>query len=524
MEIATRRHPLFADNIDLWEFYLESFKGGHSYVEKYLKTHRLEAEEDFLNRRQRGYYLNYCAPICSIPADFIFKKEATRPADENLSAFRNNVDGRGNNIHEFMRKVCILSNIYGHIHILMDTPKLNDGLKNKAEKGKLTKRDTKGILPYLIIVHPQALLDWSLNPDTRELEWVLIKEEVYEDIDFTKDREEQTQYKVWTKEEWIIFDDKGQEAERGAHNLGVVPLVTNYHKDIDLDMVGEGMLKDVAEANRVILNWSSNIDEMIARQTFSQLICPDDGELLTEEIDENGKSKALRRVGASSIFTFPADASHAPKFISPDTQQVETIWDMISNHVKEMFRMSGLISAKTSLIQLQQRTGKAQEFEFLDMAVFFAAKAKKLEMTEDSINLLYYRWTNVSKDLPEPVHYPDKFDISTPTEVVDLFTKVILNNISPRLHKEMAKRLVFQVLPHAEDAVIEQINDEIESNTYLEDTSPVEGGKEDGEKPSKEVQPKKDLQKTEVVPNAKNKDRVSKWRNPKKDKGTKSRK
>ena len=83
---------------------------------------------------------------------------------------------------------------------------------------------------------------------------------------------------------------------------------------------------------------------------------------------------------------------------------------MIEHHVLEMFRMAGLVSAKSSLMQLQQRTGKAQEFEFLDMAVFFANKAKQLEHTENKINELFYNWLNI-KDIPERVHYPEKFDI-----------------------------------------------------------------------------------------------------------------
>ena len=515
MEIAQRRHPLYEEHIDLWEFYLESFKGGQEYIKKNLTTHRLENLEDYNNRMKRAYYLNYCSPICNIPADFIFKKEATRPADVNLVLFREDVDRRGNNIHEFMRKICILSNIYGHVHILMDSPKLDENLEQRAKEGKITKSDAAEVHPYLVIIHPQALVDWSVNSETGALEWILIKEELFEDSDPENEREIKSTYKLWTREYWKIYDENGTEIEGSNHNLGFVPLITNYHKDIDLDMIGEGMLKDVARANKVILNWSSEIDEMVARQTFSQLICPDDGDTFIDEVDDSGSSKALKKIGVSSIFTFPSNASHPPKFISPDTSQIEVIWNMIDKHVKEMFRMSGLISAKTSLVQLQQRTGKAQEFEFLDMAVFFAAKAKKLEDTENKINRMFYQWQQIN-DLPDLVHYPDKFDISTPSEIVDLFAKVLKNNISPRLNKEMAKRLVHQVLPHAEDSIIEMINDEIEDNSYLENPFELtENNKDTIVGQTKETKPIN--QQSEKPTNLKNRRDKTKNKNVKED-------
>jgi len=519
-KISERRHPLYLEYIDKWNFYLESYKGGDNYRDMNLETHRLESPDDYSNRRNRSYFLNYCAPLCAIPADFIFQKEATRPRQPELTAFRDDVDRRGTNIHEFMRRVCVLSSVYGHIHILVDRPPVPDIAIEAIENDQTTKEDNVALRPYAVIIHPQSLIDWAVNNQTQELEWIIIEEQLYEDEDFRQDRGTIEQYRVWTRTEWFLFDADGEEISTGYHGLGFVPLITCYHKDIDLDLVGEGMLKDVAETNKTIFNWCSNIDEMVARQTFSQLICPDDGEMLTDEVDEFGRSKSLRRVGSSSIFTFPANASHAPRFISPDTAQIDVIWNMIDNHVREMFRMSGLISAKSSLIQLAQRTGKAQQFEFLDMAVFLAAKAKSLEWAENRMNSVFYKWLG-NKESPARVHYPEKFDVVSSIELLELFTKVTLNQISARLNKEMAKRLVHQVLPHAEDAVVKEIYDEIEANEYLEDPNDMLGSSADEEglesntkdnPATQDIQDEKPKKTKEVVPNASKKDKRAKWR------------
>jgi hypothetical protein len=526
VKVNERKHPSYLENIGDWEFYWKSFNGGKEYVNEYLYSHRLENAEDYIGRIARSFYLNYCAPISSIAGDFIFRKEVTRPADLKLSDFRENVNRRGANIHSFMRKVCTLSSVYGHIHILMDRPRPPSGIENIINNGQTTKADNLLTLPpYVTIIHPQNLVDWSVDSASKELNWIIVAEEIYNDEDYREEREVQNIYKVWTKNEWIIYDAEDNLIDSGKHQLGFVPLITCYHKDIDEDMIGESMLKDVAEANRIVFNWTSNIDEMIARQTFSQLICPDDGTLFQDEIDERGKSGALKKIGSASIFTFPADSRHAPAFISPDTGQVTSIWTMVENLVREMFRMAGLISAKSSLVQLQQRTGKAQQYEFLDMDAFLAAKAKALEETENKIDNLYYKWMGI-KDMPSRVHYPEKFDIITPQEIVDLFTKVTLSAISGTLNKEMAKRMVHQVLPHAEDEIVERIYEEIENNEYLENPelmmqqaqqAPVLGKssqeevtdtQEEDQKPSTD----ENTPKKERIPNEKNPQRRAKWR------------
>ena len=520
LKIHERKHPLYEQYIDDWIFYLESYTGGDEYIEKHLKTHRLENSQDFVQRKSRAYYLNYCDPIVTIPSDYIFKKEATRPTDEHLTPIRANIDYQGTDINEFMRQVSIFSAIYGQIHILIDSIKPPDYVLENIRLGRTTKLDVQKFPPYATLIHPQNLLDWSVDKTSQSLNWILLYEKVYVDADFTEERQVKQVFKVWTRDKWITFDESDNIIDSGSHDLGQVPLITHYHKNIDLDLVGESMLNGVAETNRSIFNWCSDVDEMIARQTFSQLICPDDGSMLTDEVDEQGKSSALKKVGSSTIFTFPSDSRHAPAFISPDTKQIDIIWDMVQHHVLEMFRMAGLVSEKSSIVQLQQRTGKAQEFEFLDMAVFFANKAKQLEHTENKMNELFYKWLDLS-DTPERVHYPEKFDIISPEEIVDLFTKVTLNTVSGTLNKEMAKRLVLQVLPHAEDEVVRKIYKEIDENKILEDPTILTLGNQTQHPPATDVSKKEESAKVEKadikkepVPNTKNPKRRAKFRSP----------
>ena len=42
---------------------------------------------------------------------------------------------------------------------------------------------------------------------------------------FTKERNVQLRYKIWTQSEWILFDDEYNEIGRHFHGLGQVPIV-----------------------------------------------------------------------------------------------------------------------------------------------------------------------------------------------------------------------------------------------------------------------------------------------------------
>ena len=460
IDLSAREHPLYTDYKDKWDFYLQSVKGGDDYTkdEDNLFTHRLESSsDDYEDRKSRAYFLNYCSAIPQIYADYIFKEKVTRPADDTLTEFREDVDGRGTSIVAFMRKISILSSIFGHIHIVIDTPQIEKDAEGKTVT--LTKRDQKEkkLRPILSIVYPQALKDWSVDK-TGTLNWVLIEIQSYDDANPLLERVAKTTYKIISRDKWEIYDEDSNLIDSGVNELGEVYMVTCYNKDIDLDLIGESQLSDIAYVNRAIFNWCSNIDEMIERQTFSQLICPDDG-TLSEQNEENNP---LKRIGTSHIFTFPSDTGHPPSFISPDTSQVDIIWKMIKEHVKEIWRLAGLRSWDEG-ISVSQRSGVSMQFSFLDVNSALAAKASSLEVVENSLNGLYYKWMGKETDTPPAVHYPTSFDVLTLTEAIETTFKIVQANISETLNKHLLKSLVSKALPVISEDIKGQIEAEIDA-------------------------------------------------------------
>lgn len=457
--LAEREHPLVADNLPLWNLYMDAIRGGKNFVnDENLFSHRLEDSDDFTEREDRGYFLNYCESIPNLFNVYIFKEKIGRPPDDMLDPFRKNVDGRGMTISEFVNRVGFFSSVFGAMHVLVDMPSSN--------KEILSKRDVKEnkLQPYCTLVYPQQLKDWSIDSQGN-LRWIVIENTYYYDEDPTIEREDEKHYKLITRDEWRIEDSEGNPAKlaegvpnSGTNALGVVPLVTLYHKDMDDDKVGESMLKDIVYINRIIMNWCSCIDEQVERNTFSQLVVPDSGSLAEES--ESGDDP-LHKIGTSSIWTFPADAGQPPQFISPNVSNIEIIWKLVVDHIKEIYRIAGLIGSSDDMYV--SRSGRAAQMGFLGVNSALADKAKKYQKFENELSRLVYLQLGGDFTKYQEVSYSESFDVASLGEEIDNAMKVMKQNFSETLNKTMMKNIARKAIPLASPDIREKVESEIEA-------------------------------------------------------------
>jgi hypothetical protein len=339
-------------------------------------------------------------------------------------------------------------------------------MPQKSEKDVYTRRFVKenNINPYCNLIYPRMLKDWSRDSNGN-FEWILIEYDYFRDADPTKEREIEKYFKLITKEEWRCEDEEGKlfvfednrEAE-GENDLGAIPLITLYHRDIDDDRIGESMLKDIVYINRAIFNWSSCIDEMIERQTFSQLIVPDDGTLAEE--GDSGEDP-LRKLGTASAWTFNASATHPPDFISPDVSQLTTVWKLIIDHIKEIYRLAGLVGTSEDLVA--SRSGRAAQMGFLGVNSALADSSRRYQQFENDLSRLARVQLGESPEEFKDVKYPDTFDVQSLTDEVDAYFKVMEKNFSETLNKEMMKNLSRRALPMATPDVKTLIEEEIDA-------------------------------------------------------------
>lgn len=473
MSIIDREHPTYKDYVDEWLFFLSSYEGGKSYIDSdNLFTHRLELSDDFSNRKERAYYLNYCSAVVESYTNFIYSKEVNRPSDDLFSDFYRNVTGSEDDIDSFMRDISNYSGACGFVYLLFNFRDLTPFPTTVDNKVPLSVIKEYDLYPYLTMYTPDEIVDYSIDSHGN-FDWIIIEEDIYNDSDPLIDRETLTIRNIITRESWTKIDIETEEVIGTPldNPYGFVPVIVAYNMRKSYTGVGVSTIKDIAYVNRAIFNWCSNIDEMIDRQTFSQLICPDDG-TLAEAAEakeyEGAPENPLVKVGTSAVFTFPANAGHPPRFISPDTAQIEVIWNMIVSHIKQIYVMAGLVGTAADV---SASSGRAKQQQFYSIEANLAAKAANLERTETEIAKMYYRimkGTDVEDKDKYQVVYPRSFDVLSFVDYLNYSFDVISKSISDSLTKYMATELSLKLLRSAPDNIKEEVKNEISNKDAQE--------------------------------------------------------
>lgn len=488
IKLSEREHPLYTDNIDGWDFYEKAAKGGAGFLtEENIKSHRLEESDDFAERKARSYFLNYCDTIPTIYNSYIFKGAIKRKPDSDLYIFRENIDGKGTSMDDFIKKAGYLASVYGVVHLMVDM--------NTSPKKNPSKADIRhdGVAPFCSIILPTQMVDWSVD-SKGNFNWILYTYTHYTDSDPTVERTQETHYKLVTREKWEVQDEDGNVVtfddgtpSSGPNTLGIVPVYTMYHSTINDDKVGDSLIKDIVYVNRAILNWCSCIDEMIERQTFSQLVVPDDGSL-SEDEDKD----PLRRLSTASAWTFNYDSKHPPAFISPRADNITTIWNLVLDHIKEMFRMAGLQGGTSDLYT--SRSGRQSQMNFLGVSSSLAEKAMTYEKAENGISTLAYQQLGLSFDKYEKVKYPQAFDIVALMEEIDSILKIMERNFSETLNKTLMKEVARKSVPTALEEVKKEIEDEIDAGDGV--VEPLTGGNDPEAEAQGDGNPNSDQEKS----------------------------
>lgn len=460
-ELTKRTHPEWDDYNDYWNFLYASYKGGFEYVsedvvDNYLFSHRLETDADFLKRKERAYYLNYCRRIIDNYTNFIFAegKSIQRSTDPELNSFFENTDGKGTSINDIMKKIGCLSSVYGRVDVLLDAP--IPGKKSytvrEAKEGKL--------FPYIVIRNPIETVDWSVDI-FGNLNWVLYKYVFYDDDDPFKERDLSTdaiyRYKLITKDKWVEFNYGGKIIAQGANSLQELFVHRSMHRS-DSGLLAVSQIADIAYINREIFNWCSLMSEQIYRQTFSQLIVPDDGEYFDSGDEGVRENKFTSKIGTAYAFTFPASAGHPPAYISPDQEQIEVIWKMITAHIDEIYKLAGLSGAESNEVA----SGRAKQQQFMSVEASLKAKAEELEKTENAILRLFRKRQGKTLEKKDMSVYPRDFDILNFVEQLETDFKVCSSGISTTLNKYILQKVSDRYLASAPYEIREQVTKEIE--------------------------------------------------------------
>ena len=487
-DLVENPHQIFKNNYNFWLFLLNSYEGGPDYCQGLISPdismnslkswafkilvngkemqssrtgnlfiHPKERGQDYNERLAMSYYYNFCAPVIDIYTDHLFKQKIIADfgdIEDEVSERTEDIDNKQGSIEEFRKEVADLAQIYGHVFVITDSRQYAGVVNTKADVLE------NNLLPYFTIHHPQNVLNWTLDEFGYPY-WVLVRENLDANQDpFAFDKKMQggiTQYRLWTREEWILFDDSYAELGRGFHGLGVVPITCIFDKQSKKvrNFLGISAIADIAFIARDVYNSCSELKQILRDQTFAFLA-----------IQGNSSEYDELSVGTSKGLIYPPDRQ-VPQYVSPPSANAETYFKHIDRQVAKIFQLAklegGSVQAPEQSAVMQSGVSKAWDFNQTNSAL--SKKAGNLEDGEMKLWQIYAKW--LDKEFDGSIQYPHEFSIQSLNDDLDEAEKLFRMNLGSELNKEIKSAIIKKKFPRMNEEDLDRL---IETMETQEDT------------------------------------------------------
>lgn len=469
-------HPVYSRYINFWSFALDAYEGGLDYTRadvyqqqntsiidtikvngKKLESaansnlfrHKKERSEDYKERIRMSYYYNFCAPIIDIYTNHLFSLPIITDyanIENTVELRKDNVDRCGSSLTEFRKELAETVQIFGHSFVVVDKP--------KAEQAPVSLADQieRGLFPYFTNFAPYDVLNWAVDEFGRA-HWVLLREVRSGNNDpstFNADESVIVQYRIWTRSEWILFDSKYQEIDRGNHNLGMVPVEPVYNKKSkkQKSFLGISEIADIGFIARDVYNRCSELNEIIRNQTFSFLTV-------------QGKSADYNEaeVGTSKALLYP-EGMNTPSYVSPPADNARILMEQIDRQITKMFqlaKLSGGSAVQDGEVSVQSGVSKAFDFHETNSAL--CKKAGQLEDAEQRIWRLFAKWEG-HDEWDGSVIYPRDYNVKDLIADIDEAEKLIKIQLGEEFNARVKKEIIKKKFPRATDEEVDEMEEQ----------------------------------------------------------------
>lgn len=490
-------HQIFRTYHDYFDFLLTSYEGGLDYCNAYISgasaasqgfmgwvksqalrvfagsteiqtkmsgnlfMHPKERDVDYNDRLRMSYYYNFCSPIIDIYSDHLFKqpiKEDFADIENEVEERSENIDNKGSSIGEFRKETADLAQVYGHIFVITDSPRFNGEIRTRADQIE------NGLYPYFTLHHPQNIINWALD-EFGSPYWVIVREFLDGNIDpFNYDKEKISfvQYRLWTRQEWILYTGDYKEISRGIHGLGIVPITCIFDKQSKKvrNFLGVSSIADIAFISRDVYNSCSELKQILRDQTFAFLA-----------IQGNSSEYDELSVGTSKGLLYPPDRA-MPQYISPPSANAEVYFKHIDRQVSKMFQLAklegGSVQAPDQSAIQQSGISKAWDFNQTNSAL--SKKAGNLEDGETKLWQIYAKW--LDKEFNGSIEYPHEFSVNSLNEDLDECEKMMKLNLGIDFNKEVKSAIIQKKFPRMDkqdlDAMIKTMKIQEDKTTQGE--------------------------------------------------------
>jgi hypothetical protein len=437
-------HDEYINNMNNWEFLKNAYFGAGGFADSgYIEKYEKESQQKYANRKKNAYYLNYCATVIDTYNAHLFKKPVVRKS-ENLdyNRFIQDVNGTHKDISALMKEAFLYAQIFGYSFIVVDKP----DVETLTELEELELK----AYPYAYILPPQSVIDWSI--DSRgEFNWVkVVEEEPLNANNFLHPNDKQTFYRIWTKDQFFLFNSKEELIKRGEHGLGAVPFILLQNKKGLLgSIIGKSEINDIAKINKRLYNLCSELDDLLRSQTFATLTYP--------ALDAKDLSDV--EIGTDRILTYDPSSKFAPAFISPSSDATKAYETRINALIEEIYRLARL-NYKGGVSQ----SGVALSFAFEKTNQALSDKALNVQEAELKVAKIVCKWQE--SEFEGEIQYPLDFSLADIEGDLKMALDVISLDLSDRFNKEYKKSMTRKLLPKLPEAVKIEIDNEIVKSSH----------------------------------------------------------
>ena len=442
-------NPTYQDYNARWQYLLESYLGGESYKDgRHLTKYTLETDAEYTARVINTPLDNHCASVISVYNSFLFRAEPVREFGNigempELKEFMKDADKDGRNFNNFMKDVSTWSSVFGHSWIVMTKP--NVGSTTRAEDIYMGSR------PYVNLLTPLAVLDWEWQRSPAghyTLQYFKYLEDTNGEIRTIKE---------WTTTEiktTVANTDKGIIHEQivEANELGLIPAIIAYNKKSTVRGIGISDVDDIADAQRLILNLTSELEETIRLDSHPSIVATPD---------------AILGAGSGSVVQIPNDLESGlkPYLLEYNGASVTSILESIRHEIKAIDKMANIGAVRATESRVISGVAMQTEFELLNARL--SEKGDNLELAEENLFKLFALYMDRTFD--GLIEYPDSFSIRDVTDEYSQLKSAKEAASDPRIYKVIDARIV-QLLDEDPAQVLDEreVLDQIE---VLEDNT-----------------------------------------------------
>lgn len=458
LELVSRRHPLYEEMAEHWDFCEDTYEGGRDWFEDNIFRYLKEGDTEFSDRVKRAYRFNHTKQVVDLVDKYLFKMPVNRSEDapDHVKKFWKNATLNGLDIDAFMRRVSNGTSTFGRLYIVVDTTASAGATVSQADEEAGDAR------VYAYMIRPRDMLDMSYD-ELGQMRWCLVREVTRDDEDpMESSGKFINRYRLWTRETWILYEEREErgkkkvyEIDAGIHALGVVPVLQADHNFSEERYHAPGLIDDIAYLDRANANYLSNLDAIIQDQTFSQLAMPAQGVLPGEE----GYDKLIE-MSTKRVFLYNGEAGKGPEFISPDPKQAQLLLSAIGKIINEIYHSVGLAAERTKEDNgggIDNSSGVAKAYDFERVNSLLVAKATALEVTERQLTQLVSRWHDKAIGEQELVSYSRDFDVRSLYDEFEIGARLSLLVAPDEIRREQMRSVVKKLFPMASEELAARV-------------------------------------------------------------------